>query len=305
MAKVSICIPTYENVEEVKRLLASIGEQTFQDMEVIITDDSRNNRIEDHILGLKAVPNGIGQKINYTHNEKRLGHIFNWNAALKKAEGEYIKIMFSDDWFTWPDSLEKLVNLLDQHPEAGLAFSGSMQVSGREAYAREPEPGYTDRLREDYRYVFISNQIGAPSDTLYRNRPGIAFDEKSNWASDVFLYMEILKRNPRFVFTGEPLISIGIHDNQYTESFQEKDDRIYQDYRYLFQKYNLAENKACREYFLNRYLIRFSKDKKEAAENGYTPGEYRKALFRYYGKELLPCYVKAGIRKMTEKNKKK
>ena len=110
--------------------------------------------------------------------------------------------------------------------------------------------------------------------------------------------MEILKRNPVFAYTPEPLISIGIHENQYTESFGEKDDRIYQDYRYLFQKYELAESRACREYFLEKYIIRFSKGKKEALENGYTAGEYRKALFQYYFKEVLPCYKYAVLRRL-------
>lgn len=301
MPKVSICIPTYENVKEVKRLLTSIEQQTFQDVEIIITDDSKSKEIEEYIHELKSMEKEIGKKIRYTHNEKRLGHIFNWNAALSQAGGELIKIMFSDDWFTYPDSLEKLAGLLEEKPEAGLAFCGSMQVSSREAYPREPQPGYTDRLREDYRYVFISNQIGAPSDTLYRNRPGIAFDEESNWASDVFLYMEILKRNPSFVFTREPLISIGIHDSQYTESFQEKDERIYQDYRRLFRKYHLQESSRCRDHFLSHYLIQFSRGRKEALENGFTKREYWRALMGYYKNEVLPCWKKAIFRKLTGK----
>ena len=44
------------------------------------------------------------------------------------AQGTYIKIMFSDDWFTFSDSLGKLVELLDKNPNAVLAFSGSRQV---------------------------------------------------------------------------------------------------------------------------------------------------------------------------------
>ena len=68
------------------------------------------------------------EDIRYIHNEKPLGHIFNWNKSLSEAQGEYIKIMFSDDWFTAPDSLEKMVSLLDRSPEASLAFCGTMQV---------------------------------------------------------------------------------------------------------------------------------------------------------------------------------
>lgn len=298
MAKVSICIPTYENQEEVKRLLDSTREQTFEDVEIIITDDSRDKLIEDYVRMLITTDGRIGRKINYIHNQEPLGHIFNWNAAISRAHGEYIKIMFSDDWFTYPYSLEKLVRLLEERPEVSLAFCGSMQVSKGEAYARRPEAGYAERLKEDYRYLFISNQIGAPSDTLYRNSPQIRFDERSNWASDVFLYMEILKNNPAFAYTDEPLISIGIHEKQYTESFHAADERIYKDYQYLFQKYNLSESGQCREYFLKRYLIPFSRGMKEAGQNGYSSNEYLRALFSYYRKEVLPCCKRAVLRKI-------
>lgn len=99
MPKVSICIPTYNNIDEVKHLLRSIESQTFTDYEIIITDDSSDNAIEEYVKEYSF--------INYTHNIPSLGHIYNWNAAIEKATGEYIKIMFSDDWFTYDDSLEK------------------------------------------------------------------------------------------------------------------------------------------------------------------------------------------------------
>ena len=49
MGKVSICIPTYNNLEQVKHLIGSINEQTYQDIEIIITDDSTNSDIEEWI----------------------------------------------------------------------------------------------------------------------------------------------------------------------------------------------------------------------------------------------------------------
>lgn len=91
-------------------------------MKLILTDDSTNNEISELIEQMGR------QKIRYIHNPKPLGHIFNWNRALSEAKGEYIKIMFSDDWFTSSDSLEKMAALLDNRPEASLAFCGTMQV---------------------------------------------------------------------------------------------------------------------------------------------------------------------------------
>lgn len=301
MVKVSICIPTYENAEEVARLIGSIGIQTFQDFEVVITDDSRDNKIEEFIHGLTVKNKDFAKKIRYFHNKTPLGHIFNWNEALSHAKGEYIKIMFSDDWFTYEDSLEKLVGLLEKNRTADMAFCGNLQVSEKESYARKPEEGYVETLRKGYQYLFISNQIGAPSNTLYRNKEGIAFDEKSNWASDVFLYIEILKRNPVFEYVEEPLISIGIHENQYTESFSDGDERIVLDYAYMFQKYKLQDHQECRKYFLEQYLVKYEKGLQEALKNGYRKSEFHAAKICYVKKEVIPSYGYAIKRKLRGK----
>ena len=301
MVKVSICIPTYENAEEVARLIRSIGIQTFQDFEVVITDDSRDNKIEEFIHGLTVENKDFAKKIRYFHNKTPLGHIFNWNEALSHAKGEYIKIMFSDDWFTYEDSLEKLVGLLEKNRTADMAFCGNLQVSEKESYARKPEEGYVETLRKGYQYLFISNQIGAPSNTLYRNKEGIAFDEKSNWASDVFLYIEILKRNPVFEYVEEPLISIGIHENQYTESFSDGDERIVLDYAYMFQKYKLQDHQECRKYFLEQYLVKYEKGLQEALKNGYRKFEFYVAKIRYVKKEVIPSYGYAIKRRLRGK----
>ena len=284
--KVSICIPAYNNEAEVRRLLSSIAAQTMQDVEIILTDDSTNGEIEALVEKIRS-GNGAGAEaadthwtapcmrhLRYVHNEKPLGHIFNWNKALSLAEGEYIKIMFSDDWFTRADSLEKLTALLDEDPQASLAFCGTRQVSKKRTWERAAGKEYVERLRRDYRYLFLGNEIGAPSATLYC-ACGAAFDERSNWASDMFLYFEILQKNPRFAFTPEPLISIGVHEEQYTESFTEKDIRKYQDRLLMYEKYGLKTQEDCRKEML-RLTVMYGQGWKTASACGASLGEYLK-----------------------------
>lgn len=227
--KVSICIPCYNNADEVKRLLESIYSQDYTDFEVNLSDDSTNDATE--ALVQERYP-----QVKYRHNKKPFGHIFNWNAAIKMAEGEYIKIMFSDDWFTDRTSLGAFAAMLDSHPDAMLAFSGSRQVmldgQGSDVlhhvtaahqtafYDRAADAAFIDGLRRDYRHLFLGNQIGAPSATIYRRGSAPAmFDEKSNWASDMFLYFDLLAKNQVFAYTKEPLVSIGVHEISTRKAF--------------------------------------------------------------------------------------
>ena len=95
----SICIPAYKRPENIDRLLSSILIQTFNDYEVIITDDSGDDSLKDVLEKYSNLP------IKYFRNEKPLGTPANWNYSISLAKGEWIKIMHEDDWFADERSL--------------------------------------------------------------------------------------------------------------------------------------------------------------------------------------------------------
>lgn len=311
MAKVSICIPSYNNVDEVKRLLESIYEQEYKDFEVNISDDSTNEEIAEVV---RRYQQQYGtEAFRYIHNEKGLGHIFNWNAAVKMATGEYIKIMFSDDWFTDSRSLGKFASLLDENQEVMLAFCGSRQVMlddgvkhvtkehTKLSYDRHASKDFIDRLRKDYRNLFLGNEIGTPSASIYRRGKELSlFDEQSNWASDMFLYFNLLEKSNEFAYTKEPLICVGVHENQYTETFSEKDMRIYNDYRYMYTKYQLQESRACQEYFTEQFVIKYHKGMQETKALGISASLYWKKWFAEQ-RETIKCFVNAAMQRISAK----
>jgi hypothetical protein len=205
------------------------------------------------------------------------------------------------------------VGLLDDNKDAVFAFSGSRQVMldgqnienmqhvtsehNKTSYDRFAPKEYIDKLKGDYRYLFQSNQIGAPSTTIYRrdNDGEITlFDEKSNWASDVFLYFELfgkaVNKYKAFAYTTKPLISIGVHENQYTESFGDKDMRIYNDYKYMYTKYNLSGSRECREYFAENYIVKYHQNLREAKSLGIETDTFFRKYFSEF-KESIRCYI--------------
>lgn len=265
MPKVSICIPACGNAEGVRRLLHSIAEQTYTDLEVILSDDSADDSVKD------AVSEEQGLTVRYLRHENHAGAVANWNACIEEAAGDYVKIMHHDDRFTAPDSLEKFVRMLDAHPEADLAFSGSVQesspvsgstpdsgkASGKKekpalqepdrkpsSYTRAASGEFVRELQQDWRTVYTANQIGAPSAVIVR-RSSIRYDEQLTWIVDTEYYMHILSGNPHFAWTAEPLVVIGTGEGQLTNRVGLDRDINAKEYPYVFRKYHLADSLPC------------------------------------------------------------
>src|SRR5687767_9673514 len=104
MAKVSICIPAYNQVEFLRKTLNSILNQNFQDYEIIISDDFQDNSVKKLLLEFD-----LKGKMKYYQNNPSFGSPKNWNFSISKAQGEYIKILHHDDFFTTSECLAKFV----------------------------------------------------------------------------------------------------------------------------------------------------------------------------------------------------
>lgn len=250
MVKVAICIPAYKNRDSLLRLLESIFKQTFKDYVVIITDDTNTNEIQHEIQNLKK------DNIIYKKNASRLGATANCNKAMEFAQAykpEYIKLMHHDDFFTYADSLEKLVGMLDGTPKADIAFSGTRQVSEQRIYERCISEQEELLLKEDFFYLYKANVIGAPSAVLVRNKK-IDMDVRFTWLVDVEWYMDILEAGGDFVCTKEPLVSIGMGAGQLTNECISNAKMQMKEYCCLYTKYKKLHRRTFRLY-LYKILI--------------------------------------------------
>lgn len=246
MCKVSICIPAYNSVSSIKRLLDSIEIQTYKDYEIIITDDSRHDDIQEYVISLG------NEAIHYYNNTKQLGATDNCNKAISRATGEYIKIMHHDDWFADRYSLEKFVKMLDDNANADIAFSGTNQVCSDGQTSRCIADTKLKALKKSYRTLYAGNWIGAPSATIIRNKDFL-LDSNLKWLVDIELYMRILMQNPRFAYTKTPLISIGIGDAQLTNSCKNNWRLQKYEYTYVLKKLKLYKHIDCIYVYLSQY----------------------------------------------------
>ena len=99
--KVSVIIPVYNTYKYLGKCLDSLLGQTLQEIEIIVVDDESSDIIEEVI-------SKYNEKIVYIKNPHR-GIGYTRNTGVKKASGEYIAFVDSDDYIEI-DMYEKYYN---------------------------------------------------------------------------------------------------------------------------------------------------------------------------------------------------
>lgn len=107
--KVSVIIPVYNVEKFLDRCVASVIDQTMNDLEIILVDDGSPDRSPVMCDEYKEKDS----RIRVIH-KKNGGLASARNAGLKIASGEYIFFLDSDDWLE-PNGLKHLCKLADEY----------------------------------------------------------------------------------------------------------------------------------------------------------------------------------------------
>ena len=112
---VSIIIPTYNRPAYLKEAIFSVLQQTYQNIEVIVSDDFSSENPQPIVDAFND------PRVRLRRNETNVGVGLNATYAFKEAKGKYVASLNDDD--VWQkDFLEKLVPHLEPNPEVVLAF---------------------------------------------------------------------------------------------------------------------------------------------------------------------------------------
>lgn len=149
MAKVSICMATYNGGKYIKEQLLSILDQDFKEnpdteIEIIVSDDGSTDNTLDVIRSFQD------KRITIYHHEKKKKHrhykaLFacteNFANAISKASGDYIFLSDQDDiWYPW--KIDKTLSVLkEKGGVVGASFdigNDNMKKIGEVIYKKQP-----------------------------------------------------------------------------------------------------------------------------------------------------------------------
>ena len=120
--RVSIALPVFNGEGLIDRSIDSILVQSFEDFELVISDNGSTDRTEEICRSYAAKD----QRIRYYRNHTNIGGAKNFAHAFELCSAEYFKWQSHDDELA-PDFLLRCVEILDQNPSVVLAFS-RMQI---------------------------------------------------------------------------------------------------------------------------------------------------------------------------------
>lgn len=211
MAIISICIPAFKRTHFLKRLLDSIAIQTYKDYNVIVSDDSASEEVEDLCSIYSNKMN-----LHYYKNSLALGTPENWNEAIKKATGDWIKLMHDDDWFTDNTSLQKFANATDKSADFIFAAYNNVFEDKKVTKPVFLNSFYKRAMIQNPVTLIAKNIIGPPSVVMHKNDQKYWYDKNVKWVVDMEFYIRFLQTSNCY-YINQPLINVGLNKEQVTQ----------------------------------------------------------------------------------------
>src|SRR5665647_3130666 len=211
---ISICIPAYKRLEFLQRLFNSIAIQTYKNYEVIITDDSPDESVAAFIKDYSGIRN-----VHYYRNIKTLGTPENWNESIRKANGTWIKLMHDDDWFADENSLQLFYEATLKNSDCSFIFSAYNNISEGKKFEEKVSLNLIGKLLLKWSplNLFGKQFVGNPSCTLIRKDIDLFYDNSFQWVVDFEYYIRCLQKVKKYFYINQPLINVGINDEQVTK----------------------------------------------------------------------------------------
>src|SRR4030042_3081739 len=151
MPRVSVIIASFNHERYVGECIQSVLDQTYQDFEIIITDDGSSDRT------VEVIKEFADPRIQLHTHGRNQGACIAANNCIRKASGEYIAVLNSDD--AWePVKLREQVDYLDNHSDVGAVFTKVTFINetGRRLSPQEYDYFYVFEQENRSRYAWLN-----------------------------------------------------------------------------------------------------------------------------------------------------
>jgi glycosyltransferase involved in cell wall biosynthesis len=202
---VSVVIPTHFRNEQLREAIRSAQNQTHDNIEIIVVDDSGERHAE---------PVCVGLDVTYLAHEENQGGNPARNTGIEAAHGEYIQLLDDDDQLA-PRKIEKQLELLRSSPSVGVVYCGIEETTGENVFPTPQMRGdvYYDSLRIFQLHPCLTGTMLIDADVLRT-----IFPLESREAADDIGMKIRLANETQFDYVDEVLYYKGESENHRAQS---------------------------------------------------------------------------------------
>ncbi|MGI6436479.1 MAG: glycosyltransferase family 2 protein [Sphaerochaeta sp.] len=221
---VSVVIISYNQEDYILECLESIRLQTYDRIELIVSDDCSSDGTWRHIEQWESNHGPRFEKIHIHRNEVNLGITGNLSGALNMVTGEYVKMLGADD-LLFPNAIARFVEVSTHD---GYDWVMSNYVIIDESGTKLRKNNFTTYIEWvlsqssniQLMQLLIDNYIAAPSVFLSHSiicRYG-NFENGPRNLEDAPMWISMLKEGNRVHYIPEELVYYRIHGNSFSNS---------------------------------------------------------------------------------------
>lgn len=235
---ISVIVITYKSEEFILETLNSAKAQTYQNIELIISDDnSPDNTIAVCEKWIEKNKDRF-VRTEIIRSAKNTGTSANLNRGLSAATGDWVKFIAGDDYL-YPDCLEAFLTVANTNPEIEFLFS-NMTTNGVESENTGLIQFFSLSKEQQYHTLLKNNILPAPATLIKREtvKRINGFDERFQLLDDYPFFLKALKSGIRFFHIDKPLVFYRVHETNISQQ----------------QKLNLNYTKDIKEFFKKIYF---------------------------------------------------
>lgn len=201
---VSVCIPVYNGEQFIEETISSCLNQTYKNIEVIISDNASTDRT------IELIKNFNDSRIKIFVNEKNEGLLFNFKKVFSYATGKYMSFLGADDGMTL-DCIEKCVKILEDPSYSSVTLVNTfIQIINDESktvFTKKFILGggkFSAYWAIRANLLYGSNSIGEPNGSVWRKSAYDAIEEPkirngNTWTTDLDLKFELMLSGDSYV----------------------------------------------------------------------------------------------------------
>ena len=270
---VTVIIPCYNHEKYISQCIESVLTQTYRNIELIIVDNGSIDKSYDEIkkyIGFKGVKiirldcNIAPGKVN--------GPL---SIALKQASGEYISLLYSDDWYL-PNKIEKQVHCI-------LRASSSVGLIYCHGYRYYESTGILDKWIMGERRGYVFHDYLKEGDLVIPISPLVkkyCYDIIGNnqWTGSEYDFF-VMSQFIDFDYIDEYLVVMRDHDSNDAKNILSVYQRVCSyDNEFFSKKSTLLRAGKYVGFRLSQTYLMFARDFAEAGDNKNAKSAFLKAI---------------------------